>query len=150
MILATRSDTDRRRSRGFSLVELMVAVAIVGILSMIALPSFMQSVRKSKRIDAQAALTRTSTNLERFFVQAGTYTTTVASLGVLVDSGVGYSDDRNYVITVAAGATGIASSYVVTATAVADTMQADDTGCTVFTVSSLGQRTPDPSTSKCW
>jgi len=120
------------------------------MLSMIAMPSFMDSVRKSKRTDAQTALTKATNNLERFFGANGTYTTDTSELSLLIDDDVAYSDDRGYVMTVAAGGTGIGSSYVVTATAVAGTMQADDTGCTVLTVSSLGQRTPDPTTSHCW
>ena len=54
------------RNAGFTLVEVMIAVTILAILSMIAYPSFMQSVRKSKRTDAQTALTRATNNLERF------------------------------------------------------------------------------------
>ena len=141
---------DKRRSAGFSLTELLVALAIVAMLSMVALPSFMSSVRKSKRTDALTALTKASTGLERFFGANSTYTTDASAVGLIVDSGVAYSDDRNYTMTIAAGATGIASSYIVTATAVAGTMQADDTGCTVLTVDSLGRRTPNPATSTCW
>jgi type IV pilus assembly protein PilE len=148
--LAIRKQSNARRSYGFTLIELVVAVAIVAMLSMIALPSFMDSVRKSRRIDAQTALTAASYDLERFFGANGTYTTDTSELGLLVDDDVAYSDDRSYVMTVAAGGTGIGSSYVVTATAASGTMQADDTGCTVLTVSSLGQRTPDPTTSHCW
>src|SRR6056300_1506712 len=107
----------------------MIAVAIIALLSMIALPSFMQNVRKSNRIDAQTALTKTSANLERFFSANGTYTTNVSQLGLVIDDGDGYSDDGHYVISVAAGPTGIGSSYVVTATAAADSMQIEDTGC---------------------
>jgi len=117
---------------------------------MIALPSFMQNVRKSKRVDAQTALTTASMNLERFFGANGTYTTDTTQLGLLIDDSVAYSDDRNYVMTVAAGGTGIGSSYVVTATAASGTSQTKDTGCTVLTVSSVGQRTPSPTTSHCW
>ena len=150
MILASNRFSNARRSKGFSLIELVVAVAIVAMLSMIAVPSFMQNVRKSKRTDAQTALTTAGTNLERFFGTNGTYTTDTTQLGLLIDDSVAYSDDRNYVMTVAAGGTGIGSSYVITATAVTGTSQAEDTGCTVLTVSSLGQRTPNPTTSKCW
>jgi len=150
VILASRKHSNARRSAGFTLIELVVAVAIVAILSMIALPSFMDSVRKSKRTDAQTALTRATNNLERFFGTNGTYTTDTSELGLLIDDDVAYSESRNYVMTVAAGGTGIGSSYVVTATAASGTMQADDTGCTVLTVSSIGQRTPNPTTSHCW
>jgi type IV pilus assembly protein PilE len=150
VILAMNRLSKRKRSGGFTLAELMVGVAIISLLSMIALPSFMDNIRKSKRTDAQTALTRTSTNLERFFGANSSYTTDVTQLGLVVAGGVGYSDERLYVISIAGGATGIASSYTVTATAVADTMQADDTGCTVLTVNSLGQRTPNPVDTKCW
>jgi type IV pilus assembly protein PilE len=150
VILAMNRLSNRKRSSGFTLAELMVGVAIISLLSMIALPSFMDNIRKSKRTDAQTALTKTSTNLERYFSANSSYTTDVTQLGLTVDDGDGYSDEREYVITVVGGATGIASSYTVTATAVADTMQADDTGCTVLTVNSLGQRTPNPVDTKCW
>ena len=150
MTLVAKKFTSIKRSGGFSLIELIVAVSIVALLSAIALPSFMQNVRKSKRTDAQTALMRASSNLERFFGANGTYTTDAANLGLLIDSGVAYSDDRGYVMTIAAGGTGIGSSYVVTATAASGTTQAQDTGCTVLTVNSLGQRTPDPTSSKCW
>jgi type IV pilus assembly protein PilE len=139
-----------RRVSGFTLVEVMVAAGIVAILGMVAFPSFMQSVRKSKRTDAQTALTNTSTMLERFFGTNGTYTTNTAVLGLKIDSGTAYSANGEYVMTVAAGATGIGSSYTVTATAKSGGMQSKDTGCTVLTVNSLGRRTPDPSTTKCW
>jgi type IV pilus assembly protein PilE len=150
VILTSKRFSNARRSNGFSLIELVVAVAIVSILSMIAVPSFMQNIRESKRTDAQTALTTASMNLERFFGANRTYTTDTTELGLLIDGGAAYSDDRNYVMTVAAGGTGIGSSYVVTATAATGTSQAHDTGCTVLTVSSLGQRTPSPTTSKCW
>ena len=150
MNLASRKYLGTRRNSGFSLVELVVALAIVAILSMVALPSFMDSVRKSKRTDAQAALNRATTNLERFFGANGTYTTDTSELGLLIDDDTAYSDDRGYVMTVTAGATGIGSSYVVTATAAAGSMQADDTGCTVLAVNSFGQQTPSPASSHCW
>jgi len=148
--LVAKKITRMKRSAGFSLIELIVAVSVVALLSAIALPSFMQNVRKSKRVDAQTALVRATSNLERFFGANGTYTTDASDLGLLIDSGVAYSDDRGYVMSIAAGATGIGSSYVVTATAASGTTQASDTGCTVLTVSSLGQRTPSPTTSRCW
>ncbi len=138
------------RNAGFTLVEVMIAVTILAILSMIAYPSFMQSVRKSKRTDAQTALTRATNNLERFFGTNGTYTTDTAQLGLKIDAGTAYSDNSHYIITVTAGATGIGSSYVVTANAAPGDMQADDTGCTALSLDSLGRRTPDPTASRCW
>ena len=138
------------RHCGFNLIELMVTLIIIAILTMVAYPSFMQSVRKGKRSDAHTAMTRAASNLERFFSTNGTYTTDASQLGLTMDAGSAYSNQGHYVIAVAAGGTGIGSSYVVSATAKAGDMQEDDTGCTVFSIDSLGVRVPDPTTSKCW
>ena len=139
-----------RRNSGFTLTEVMIVVAIVALLSMIAYPSFIQSVRKSHRTDAQTAMTRVANNLERFFGTNGTYTTDATKLGLTSDAGTAYSDNGHYVMTVTAGATGIGTSYVVNASAAPGDMQEDDTGCTTLSLDSLGRRIPDPTTSRCW
>ena len=138
------------RNSGFTLVEAMITLVIVAILAMISYPSFMQSVRKSKRTDAHTALTTAAANLERFFGTNGTYTTDTSQLRLVIDAGTTYSNDGHYIITVAAGATGIGSSYVVNANATPGDMQADDTGCTALSLDSIGRRTPDPTASRCW
>ncbi|MFQ6005669.1 MAG: type IV pilin protein [Woeseia sp.] len=138
------------RHSGFTLVEAMITATILAMLAMIAYPSFMQSVRKSNRTDAQTALTRASNNLERFFGANGSYTTNATQLGLTITAGAAYSDNGHYIITVTAGPTGIGSSYVVTANAAAGDIQAKDTGCTTLTLDSLGRRTPDPAASRCW
>jgi type IV pilus assembly protein PilE len=155
MLTMKMKNTNRpRRIRvgqfGFNLIELMVTLVIIALLTMFAYPSFMQSVRRGKRADAHTALTRVATNLERFFSTNGTYTTDESVLGLTMDGDSALSDQGHYVISVAAGASGIGSSYVVSATAKEGDMQAKDTGCTTFSLSSLGVRTPDPVDSKCW
>jgi len=138
------------RNSGFTLVEAMITMVVIAILASIAYPSYMQSVRKSKRTDAYSALTKAAINLERFFGTNGTYTTDTSQLRLTISAGTAYSDNGHYIVTVAAGATGIGSSYVINANAVAGDMQADDTGCTALSLDSLGRRTPDPTTSGCW
>ena len=56
-------------TKGFTLIELMIAVAIVGILAGIAYPSYQDSVRKSRRADAQGALLGFANAMERYFTQ---------------------------------------------------------------------------------
>ena len=140
----------KHRNRGITLIELMIALVILSILAAVAYPSFLQSVRRGHRTDALGALTRTTANLERFFATNGTYTTNTALLQLTITAGVAYSDEGHYVMTVAAGPSGIGSSYVVTATATAGDTQADDVGCTAFSVDSVGRRVPNPSASTCW
>ncbi len=150
MIKSKTGACQMSRNSGFTLLELMITVVVIAILASVAYPSFMQSVRKSKRTDAHAALTKASSNLERFFGTNGTYTTDTSQLRLVIDAGTAYSDSGHYIITVAAGATGIGSSYIISANATPGDMQADDTGCTALSLDSQGRRTPDPTATRCW
>lgn len=58
---------------GFSLIELMITVAIVGILASIAYPSYQSSITKSRRADAKGALLGFSNAMERLFTETGEY-----------------------------------------------------------------------------
>lgn len=61
------------RSPGFSLIELMVAVAIVGILAAIAFPSYQEYMARSRRADAKQALLSVAQAMERYYTQNNSY-----------------------------------------------------------------------------
>lgn len=63
----------RRSERGFTLIELMVVVAVVGILVGIAVPSYQDSVRKSRRGQAKADLVEATQAMERYYTVRNTY-----------------------------------------------------------------------------
>lgn len=67
---------------GFTLIELMIIVAIVGILAAIAYPSYIQYVVKNNRLDAQEGLHTVQMSQERFRLREGRYASTLVELGV--------------------------------------------------------------------
>lgn len=132
-----------RTVRGFTLIELMIVVAIVGILAAIAYPSFTGYVREARRADAIAAITRVQLAQEKYRANHTTYSSSLADLGVPETSPEGY-----YTITIESPT---ATGYTVKATAVTGTTQASDTGCTVMTmVVSGGSAAPATGNASCW
>jgi type IV pilus assembly protein PilE len=67
------------RSRGFTLLELVIACSIIAILASIAYPSYVNSVQKSRRSEATGSLLGVASQMERWFTEKGTYAT--ATLG---------------------------------------------------------------------
>ncbi len=63
----------QRRVRGFTLMELMIAVAVVGILASVAVPSYREHIAASRRTDAKAALLAVAQLMERTYTERGTY-----------------------------------------------------------------------------
>jgi type IV pilus assembly protein PilE len=126
------------KSRGFSLIELLVTLAILGIIAAIAIPSYNDTVRKGRRADAKTTLVKLAQNLERCFSEHNSYQ--VAS-GCTNHNNTA-SDEGYYTITSVQNAT----SYTLTATATGG--QADDTHCTAFTINQAG--TKGGTHADCW
>lgn len=112
----------RPPSPGFTLIELLITVAIIGVLASIAYPSFMESVRKSRRSDAVAALTRVQQAQERWRASNSTYTADLGGDLKVSDS----SPDGHYGLQVTANN---ATTYTVIATAKSSSPQASDANC---------------------
>ena len=146
------------RYSGFSLVELMVTVSIAAILLSIAIPSYNNYVRKSRRTDAKSALLDMASLEERFYSANNFYTNAAAQLGYpgswpvhVGDPVNGYSIAQpavNPATAPSAGSPGgTPATFSIVATPTGD--QLNDT-CTSFTVDSSGQQIATPNAATCW
>lgn len=137
-----------RRAGGFTLIELVIAVAVVGILASLAYPSFLNQIRKSRRSDAVAALSEVQQAQERWRANNTTYASD-AALTTASPAGLGLSSTSKGGYYTLALSSNTATGYTLTATAVSGKSQAGDIGCANLTVTVLnGTATNSPTT--CW
>jgi type IV pilus assembly protein PilE len=135
-----------RRSSGFTLIELMIVVAIIAILAAIALPMYRDYVTRSKLTEAQSLLSDYRTKMEQYFQDNRTYVSTGTTCGAPLPTSA-----RNYFTYTC---TGSATGFTATATGVA----AQGTNSFSFTIDNFNARittgvppgwtTPNPNT--CW
>jgi type IV pilus assembly protein PilE len=143
-VIASRPETSEamvqvaRRSDGFTLLEVMIAVVVVGILAAIALPSYSAHLRKSVRADAQSTLTDAAARQQQFLVDRRRYAGSLATLGVTPSADVA----AKYAFVVVA-VDGPPPTFTLTASATGD--QAHDK-CPVLTIDNAGNRAP----AECW
>lgn len=138
------------RHRGFTLIELMIAIVIVAILLAVALPSYQNSVQKARRADAKAALLDAANRQEGYMLDRGTYSVDMTDLGFAQSPYTSEKKHYSVAATVCSGGS-IDRCYVLTATPVSGSPQADDTRCTAFILHSNGSKTATGSdVLNCW
>ena len=132
----------KKSGAGFTLIELMIVIAIVAILVSIAVPSYNNYVLKSKRSDAIISLQTAAQSMNRCAINNNN-----------VYSSCGFADAQDsmegyYEITYTTNA----KTYSLTATPVSGKSQAKDTECTSFTLTHNGfeSSTGSLSANKCW
>jgi len=146
----------RKYTTGVTLLELMIVVAIVGVIMAFAIPSYRDYSIRAHRVDAKAMLMRVAAAQEKYYLANNTY----CANSVMDDempNGLGiehYSNEGYYNVTIDDGAFDLGNGYSIVATAVGGQLDGD-AGCKVFTINHKGVRfggaskggTNDPH---CW
>lgn len=130
-----------RKMRGVTLLELMVVVVIIGILTAIGYPNYLEFTARAKRTEAKALLLEIANNQERFYLNANSYGT-LAQLGyadpLATNSGA-------YAVTIPAAD---ANNFTVIASYNLGGSEA--ARCTTFTIDGRGNKTSTGSIGNCW
>lgn len=117
------------KTRGFTLIELMIVIAVIGILAAIAVPAYQDSVQKSRRADAIAALSGLQLEMEKFRGSCTQYPTAIGNADDCAARTIDYagtSNDGYYNLSIVA-ANSTATAYKIEADPTG--VQTDDTDC---------------------
>ncbi|GMR08133.1 MAG: type IV pilin protein [Gammaproteobacteria bacterium] len=148
------------KQSGFSLIELMIVVVIIGVLAMIAYPSYRDYIIRSHRADGQAALTECASIQERWFTKQNQYNSAAGTCGATSPDGyytiaVAIGDQQNDGTCNTGGTPADNDCFDLTATPTSKGKQTDDTTCATMTLNSANTKGAQDgasadTTSTCW
>ncbi len=133
----------KQKQQGFTLIELMVTIAIVGILAAVAYPSYINYVKKGNRADAVDSLLALAGRMETYYMNKDTYAGATINATGTGTVGSNKSKAGSFTLSITSAT---AFAYSLTATPLSS-----DPECTTLTLNSLGQKGATGSASaSCW
>ena len=120
-----------KKQHGFTLIELMIAVAIVGILAAIALPNYTEYVKRASRAEAVAALLDAANKQEQYFVDNREYTELASDLGIQSKTENGHFELAIKVVD--------KNTFTITAKPIAGPVKGDG-DCTALSITEIGTK----------
>jgi len=136
-----------KSENGFTLIELMIVVAVVGILAVIAYPSYNQYVTRSNRSVAASFMLSVANKQEQYMLDARQYASALSTLNLAPPAEV----SKNYAITVVANNAATPPSYTITATPTGAQLS-NDTNCANLTLDQTGAKgiSGTGTVAACW
>jgi type IV pilus assembly protein PilE len=129
---------------GFTIIELMIVIVIIGILASIAIPQYQSYQIKSRRSEATGTLLQIAALEEQYFMDNRSYTNDFTNLNYPNAANV-TTDHGYYLITI-----NMPDAYTYTLTATPQGVQASDSQCTTFTLDNQGVKGHTGTASECW
>ena len=130
-----------KRTSGFTLIEVTIVVAILGIIAAIALPSYLAHVKKTRRTDATVLLSEAAGEQFRFYSEYNSYAEDLSELGY--SDATMTTEQEFYTVSVESAD---ATRFVLVAEPVAGKQQEQDADCPQLRIDSAGLKSP----ADCW